>query len=464
MPNLPRAERQSGCSNGSSGDPCYSPNRNFISAGIPPAVYHPGAFGTAFRMPGGNVAAREPTTFRPGSFPGTGLLRGREDCSGSERCADSDLEAGGADSSLFPWLRDRLPESLRFGRNGRADERCAGGCSGNGDSRSDRFDLGDFLTCGRDTPWDFGGWLQSGYHENANGLFNNHPNRYNPQQYWLYAERAANPEHGLDWGFRFDVLYGVDAQDTQAFGNKPGTWDFQNGYDYGIFGWALPQVYGELAMEDLSIIVGHFFTAIGYEVIPAPENFFYSHSYTFFNSEPFTHTGVLATWSMNEKTTVYYGWTLGWDTGFNQFMGGNNFLGGFARTLNDQTTLSYITTFGDFGFRGRGYSHSIVMDVALHEQWNYVLQSDLFTAELAGVSTDQVGVNQYLLYKVNEKWAVGARCEWWQDDGTSFNEATLGVNFRPNGNMLVRPEIRQDWSPANNVDFSTFAIDTIFVF
>ncbi len=50
-----------------------------------------------------------------------------------------------------------------------------------------------------------------------------------------------------------------------------------------------------------------------------------------FNSEPFTHTGVLGTYTGNDDVTLYGGWTLGWDTGFDQFDGGSNFLGGVER-------------------------------------------------------------------------------------------------------------------------------------
>lgn len=35
------------------------------------------------------------------------------------------------------------------------------------------------------------------------------------------------------------------------------------------------------------------FTMVGFDVVGAPDNFFYSHSFTMYNSEPFTHTGVL---------------------------------------------------------------------------------------------------------------------------------------------------------------------------
>ncbi len=35
------------------------------------------------------------------------------------------------------------------------------------------------------------------------------------------------------------MLYGVDAQKTQAFGNNNGSWD--NSFDHGVYGWAIPQ-------------------------------------------------------------------------------------------------------------------------------------------------------------------------------------------------------------------------------
>ncbi len=337
---------------------------------------------------------------------------------------------------------------------------CGLGCDG------DPWSLWGALTHGHESPWSIGGWVQGGYHTEANGLFNNHPDRFNIQQTWLYLERAADPsKNGIDWGFRADVVYGTDAQDTQSFGNNPGTWDFQNGFDHGIFGWALPQVYGEIATENVSLIVGHFFTLIGYEVVTAPDNFFYSHAYTMYNSEPFTHTGALATINLSDNLTGYAGWTLGWDTGFDQFGDGNSFLGGLGVQLTDDTSLTYITTFGDFGARGdQGYSHSIVMDTSVTDKLNYVLQSDLVNATNAGVLDHDVGINQYLIYSLTDCVGLGTRVEWWHDDGTSFYEYTAGVNIRPTANTLIRPEIRHDWSPANNTAFTTFGVDAIILF
>ena len=229
----------------------------------------------------------------------------------------------------------------------------------------------------------------------------------------------------------------------------------------------------------MSVIVGHFYTLVGYETVTAPDNFFYSHAITFYNTEPFTHTGVLATYSGIENTELYFGWTLGWDTGFDQFFGGSNFLGGFSVPLTQKLNVTYITTAGDFGKRGEGYGHSIVFDWALSDDWNYVLQSDLLQTS---AGEDNLSVNQYLFRTLSDRLALGARCEWWKGDtlteyaplgstlpssgSLSYYEATLGLNYRPGGNpnLVFRPEMRLDWSPALDYSKGTFGIDFVLTY
>ena len=133
--------------------------------------------------------------------------------------------------------------------------------------------------------WDFGGWSQWGYHSDHTPLsrggagnqglsFNDRPDELNLHQQWLWMEKVANGRNGLDWGFRFDVMYGVDAAKTQAFGNDNGTWDAADSFDHGAYGWAMPQAYIELAKGDWSVIAGHFYSLVGYESVMAPDNFF----------------------------------------------------------------------------------------------------------------------------------------------------------------------------------------------
>ncbi len=341
---------------------------------------------------------------------------------------------------------------------------------------------------------DFGGWVSLGYHTNNTRLsvadndalaFNDHPDRLNLHQAWLYAEKVAEaPCCGVDFGFRADLMYGTDAAKTQAFGNDPdGSFDFNNGWDRnGGYGWAMPQLYGEVAFGDWSVIAGHFYTLIGYEVVTAPDNFFYSHALTMFNSEPFTHTGVLATYGGIDDIEVYGGWTAGWDTGFDQTLDGSSFLGGFSTSLTDDISFTYITTIGNFGARSNGedgYSHSVVIDVALSDDLNYVFQSDLVGIDDAGgtvTANDQVGINQYLFYTLNDCWAAGARLEWWKTDGLSYNEVTFGLNYKATANLIIRPEIRYDWTPsdagamnagmgnADSYNETTFGVDAILTF
>ena len=327
-----------------------------------------------------------------------------------------------------------------------------------------------------------GGWVQMGYFtEGANGVgtagptghsFNNYPNVVQLQQAWIYAEKVADTGGcGWDWGFRIDYVYGTDGQDTQAFGNVPGIWDepWDNG---GHYGSALPQLYAEIAYNDWSVKAGHFYTIIGYEVVPAVNNFFYSHSMTI-QYEPYTHTGLLAQYAWSDRVTLYGGWVAGYDTGFDQ-NGGDMFLGGLSIQLTDALSLTYATAIGDFGFAtgtgsdSNGYAHSIVLDWDLTCRWNYVLQSDYVDNTLAFAAGPVFTVNQYLFYTLNDRWAAGGRFEWLHLAGTDeeFTAVTIGANYRPHPNLVFRPEIRVDVlseRPALQ-DSTVFGIDAVVTF
>jgi hypothetical protein len=315
--------------------------------------------------------------------------------------------------------------------------------------------------------------------------FWDNPNQLNLDQAWLYLEKLAKGTNcSWDCGYRFDLVYGVDAQKTQAFGNSgfPNPQGYDNSWDNGVYGWALPQAYVQLNHGDLDIKVGHFYTPLGYEVVPATGNFFYSHSYTQFNSEPFTHTGILGTYKANSCVTYYGGWTLGWDTGFDQFDNGNNFLGGVQVQTCDSVKTTYLLTAGDLGWRGDGYSHSIVIDCTLSKKWEYVMQSDLLTADAnANNSTNDAlsyGVNNYFFYTINDCWKWGTRAEWWKSNQvdqqmTSFYEVTTGLNYKASANLIIRPEVKYNWCPgeaqienAAGGDFShvIFGMDAIYTF
>ncbi|WP_437202126.1 outer membrane beta-barrel protein [Planctomicrobium sp. SH664] len=324
-----------------------------------------------------------------------------------------------------------------------------------------KFDLSDSLL-GEDAGWDLGGWFSAGFTTANDGVFWTYPHHLQLNQMNLYAEKVADGSNGVGFGGRVDLMYGTDAPNTQSFGNPAGTFDYLNGWDHGVYGWAMPQLYGEVAYGDLSVKVGHFYTLLGYQVVPATGNFFYSIPYTFNFSEAFTHTGALATYKANDKLTLYGGWTLGWDTGFEQLNGGSSFLGGASYAVTDDLAVTYICTFGNLGWIGEGYTHSIVADYVINDKWEYVFQSDVNSVGNSPNSIDNehydtVGVNQYLFYTFNDWAKAGARVEWWKADGDSLYEMAYGVNFMPIANLRIRPEVRYNWAPGG-VPYVTSAV------
>jgi len=345
-----------------------------------------------------------------------------------------------------------------------------------------------------------GGWFQTGYHtQGANegfaghtgGVFrnvptlamkrpfNSDPNFVQLHQAWIYAEKVAETcGCGTDWGFRVDYVYGTDGQDAQATGNVPGIWD--EPWDNGNYGSAMPQVYSELAYNDVSVKMGHFFTMIGYEKVQAPENFFYSHSMSKF-IEPYGHTGVLADYDVNCRLTVFGGWTAGWDTGFDQ-NGGDSYLSGVAFQVNDSMSLTYAAMYGDFGYAtdfgsdSDGYIHSIVLDWDVSCRLNYVLQTDyLDNEQLTNNNGPFFSVNQYLIYTLNDCWALGGRFEYMNEannggganaGNTEYQAVTVGANYRPHANVVIRPEVRVDVMNdfPGMQDSTVFGIDAIVTF
>jgi hypothetical protein len=342
-----------------------------------------------------------------------------------------------------------------------------------------------------------GGWVQIGYHTRGDesnallrgdGLFNDHPDHVQLQQSWLFVEKSAGGDSCCwDFGYRADFVYGTDGQDTQAFGGEPTDWD--NDWDHGNFyGSAIPQLYVEMANCDWRVKAGHFFTIVGYEVVPSSGNFFYSKSLSVCLAEPFTHTGVLADYSVNDCLTVHGGYTAGWDTGYTEF-GGDTYIGGFTYTPDDCSSLAYVATVGDFGSGpggsdSDGYSHSIVYSRQLGCNFEYVFQNDHVNNQLfvnngaaglatnlgfpaLGATTGQItSYNQYLFHTISDCLKLGTRLEWMDYGGTEIIETTFGVNYRPHANVVLRPEVRvYDFEKSSGLDDSTiFAVDAILTF
>ncbi|MCA9144546.1 MAG: porin [Planctomycetales bacterium] len=410
-----------------------------------------------------------------------------------DNAAPSPSDLAAADSSDLTFVGD---VSQKDGKGCGCDAKGGGkgGKGGKGCSTCEPWRL--FPTFG--DGWTIEGYIAGGGTYNAsnpvsnyNGpvTFNDRANEMMLNQLYLSIGRDAdNGGCGWAWGARADVLYGQDYVFTQAVGletNTDGTPSFNS--STSTFGLALPQIYGEVAYNDLSVKVGHFYTIMGYEGVKPTSNFFYSHAYTMQYGEPFTHTGALATYDYNCNWDFYAGLVNGWNT-WDAVSDKLQFLGGATYTP-DSERYSLTGTFISGEENGslaplpttRRTGYSIVFDYDISCRLKYVFQHDNFwqsnDALNAGNDSEWYGINQYLFYTVNDCWKLGARFEWFRDDdgvrlqgapvrelvsgtapvatptflnpamsaGDYFN-LTVGANWSPSSNLTIRPELRWDWS------------------
>ncbi len=331
---------------------------------------------------------------------------------------------------------------------------------------------------------DIYGWVSGGgtinddnSASNFNGvlLFNDR-NEVQVNQMYLVFERAVETGccSGFDIGGRVDLLYGTDARFVEVDGLLA---DANREPFYGI---AMPQMYAEVAYNNLSVKLGHFYSIVGYESVMAPENFFYSHSYATVYGEPFTHTGMLANWDATDRLSLTFGFDRGWDR-FNPnpdgdqltYFGGLNWTNkatGTSVTLSLTGGQETANPFIPF-VKGNRWFYSLVLEQQLTERLTYVLHHDCGNQDMGspftGLDAEWYGISQYAFYELNCKWDVGARFEWFRDDdglrvggwgrrnggspivpfgfAGDFYELTVGANWKPNANVSVRPEVRFDW-------------------
>ena len=369
---------------------------------------------------------------------------------------------------------------------------CGEGAGDDGDCCSGRLTrlFDDCDGCGNileDNGWKLSGWLEFGITFNgnrpANNLntpgvgFNQADSQFMLNQLYFVLEKdAAANEDCFGWGGRVDLLVGSDAADTAVFGgpnntpNFDGTWSNNDIATANQIGLAMPQMYASVYApigNGVTVNVGHFYTVIGYEVVPATGNFFYSHAYTMQYDEPFTHTGVLASTDLSDNISLTGGITTGWDDFENQ----NNewsFLGsvGWTSDSEDTSVTFAISSGGEndaFGGTSNLTIFSLVAQQKLSENLSYVFQHDhMFypngDANAAGVTAEAYGINQYLFYDICDSTRAGMRVEWWRDHngtqlgapGTNYYEITAGINHKLNSCIQVRPEVRWDWADGSD--------------
>ncbi|MFM7077256.1 MAG: outer membrane beta-barrel protein, partial [Planctomycetaceae bacterium] len=146
------------------------------------------------------------------------------------------------------------------------------------------------------------GWIDGGFMGNFaspaskfNGPYNAVDRANEPMlnQLYLIGERTLPDDGTVGVGGRADLIWGEDfllAQSTGWEVSPSGRGDWNRGEYYGL---AMPQLFATAGSEDLSLKLGHFYSIVGYEGLPAVGNFFYTKAYSYQFAGPFTHWGGL---------------------------------------------------------------------------------------------------------------------------------------------------------------------------
>ena len=147
------------------------------------------------------------------------------------------------------------------------------------------------------------GYVETSYTQNFNNpstgvnnmrSFDGDANSFRPNMAQIVLEQAAKPKGS--WkertGFRVKLNVGEDAKFTGGDGTDQ--FDFQETY----IQYAAPIGNG------VTFQAGRMNTLIGYEVIESPLNANFSRSFLFGMGEPFTVTGLRASYDINDRVSV----------------------------------------------------------------------------------------------------------------------------------------------------------------
>jgi hypothetical protein len=343
------------------------------------------------------------------------------------------------------------------------------------------------------------GWIQQGFAGNPDSPrdrvnfgtnYGWRSNDYRLNQAYFILENTLEHEDTFNIGYRVDFLAGHDAPFFVANGLLSDFTGFNPSSGVGVdgpksfrevnrVGLDFPQFYLEahlprlLTLGGIDLRVGKFYTLMGREVYPGADTDFYSRAYENVYATPFTHTGVLATWHATSTFDVIAGVVRGWDV----FKDNNDmvsFHGGFIwnspdkrynwttawitgpeQPDNNRDYRSLVTSYLTAKF---GTADAWVVSAGGHVGYETNAAVDAATGRLKDAKWYGTTVN--LFYAVDPTLRLGTRLEWFRDDqGTrtaqlgrpgfaaDFFDFTVGITYKPHRSVIIRPELRVDWSP-----------------
>jgi len=385
---------------------------------------------------------------------------------------------------------------------------------------SDHIEIDDTLGV------DFRGWIQQGFTYNSHNpqsrsnvltAFNDRSSEYQLNQLYALIEKQVHREGGtFDIGGRLDLMFGTDSRFIERRGielHGDGTKNW-NDEDRRFYDFSAPQFYIDMLLpagDGLLVRIGRFYTLhMSNESFMAPDNDFYSHSYSYITGLAVRdHTGILLSYPLTDQLTLSGGYTtapVAFSPGQHNGHGGVVALGWISADQN--TTIDLVSSserfytasseFDELALTGRAWVTTLVVQHNVTDQLRVVLTglyaygSDIEMTLLGShFHAEWYSASVALIYQISPTISAGARFDWFCDhdntaiyglslgrpeDLTNYYAFTAALNWQVHPNIKIRPEVRVDWvddglfsSPGPFDDFHddmqfTASVDAIITF
>lgn len=337
------------------------------------------------------------------------------------------------------------------------------------------------------------GWIAQSYtfnpHRPENRInlfrvFDQRSNDYRVNQFSLILERPLGEGKTWDWGFKVQAIYGTDSRFIHSLDLPEADSPFTK-HTVQVDPTQFYSVFRLPVGQGLTVKMGKYVTTLGYEVIDAPGNPLYSHSYLFGFAIPFTHTGVQLDCQLTDALNVYYGLVRGWDvvtTDLNSSF--SHMLGAGIKPSEEMNLFFNLITGPETGSEN---NYRTVADLVASwqplKEWSFALNVDVGQERLPDTRGSLWwGIAGYATYRWSPAMAATVRAEYFRDDtqtricgARDLTELTLGLELNPimalKKNLRFRPELRWDHSVSgrpfdggSKKDQLTLAGDVIFLF
>jgi len=306
--------------------------------------------------------------------------------------------------------------------------------------------------------YDFSGYVDAAYSNlseggvfpngSTNRVFDTQPDAFNLHQAALFANINAKEKYGAF----VNLTAGDDAAVMKSNGSNTDQFD-------------VTQAYFRFQSGHTTFIAGKFATLAGYEVLDSRTNPVYSRS-ILFKYEPFTHTGVRATFAPSDKFGISIGANNGWDQ-LKDTNTDKTYELGISITPSMAFSLYgnyYSGKEGPIGAEANRELFDLVVNWNIGDKLGLGLNYDDGTqkgsAGLGAITpTDAkwTGWAAYLKYKFSDTWNFLLRTEDFDDkDGyntgvvQTWKETTVALAFTPTKTAEIRFELRDDTSNKNS--------------